>query len=121
MKNKLLFIVVPVFVIIALAWGYISIGHATYSEGDRAGVVAKFSTKGLVVKTWEGELHMGGLQDGGVPKVWEFSVDDPEIVKAIQEAQISGKKVVLHYKEQLLNQSWRGSTNYFIIGVKYID
>lgn len=121
MKNKLLFIVVPILAILVLGWGYVSIGHITYSEGDRVGVIAKVSSKGLFIKTWEGELHMGSLQEGGIPKVWEFSIDDPKMVEIIQAAQLSGKRVSLHYKEQLLHQNWRGATSYFVIGVKYIE
>lgn len=30
----------------------------SYSSGERAGLVQKFSTKGVISKTWEGELLM---------------------------------------------------------------
>lgn len=36
----------------------------TYSEGTRAGQLIKFSEKGVVFKTYEGELNMGGLGTG---------------------------------------------------------
>ena len=35
--------------------------HYTYSSGDRAGFVQKFSKKGWLCKTWEGEIAMANL------------------------------------------------------------
>jgi uncharacterized protein YxeA len=45
-----------------------------YSEGTRAGELIKFSHKGVVVKTWEGEISQGisGAQ------IFSFSVLDQE-------------------------------------------
>jgi hypothetical protein len=121
MKKKLIFIGVPVLLILAVAYGYVAFGSITYSEGDRVGTVAKFSHKGVAVKTWEGELHMGGITEGGVPKVWHFSVDDGKIVKEIQDVQTWGGRVKLHYKEQIWTQSWRGATPYFVVGVEKLE
>ena len=121
MKQKLLFIGLPILVIVALCYGYVAIGSITYSEGDRVGNVAKLSHRGFSIKTWEGELHMGGIADGGIPKVWEFSVDDPEVVKAVQDAQTWGGRVKLHYREQMWSQTWRGATPYFIVGVEKLE
>lgn len=53
----------------------------TYSDGERTGVITKFSHKGMLIKTWEGELNMGGFDQGGVATIWAFSVDDPVIVE----------------------------------------
>ena len=117
MKRKTLFIVASVLVVIAFCYGYVAFGGMTYSEGDRIGTIVKFSRKGTFVKTWEGELHMGGITEGGVPSVWEFSVDDEEAIKQVDEAQSWGR-VKLHYKEQMWAQSWRGATSYFVVGVE---
>ena len=84
-----------------------------YSTGYRDGVVQKFSTKGLLYRTWEGELALEGFGAGGEKQnVFAFSVDeaDPEIVKTLQSLP-PGERVRLHYVEYLA--TW-DETNYHI-------
>lgn len=104
--------------------GCVYVGTFTYSEGERTGTIAKFSYKrslrtGLLIRTWEGELQQGGLDQGGLAKVWSFSVDtnDPVVIEKIHEAQRSGGLYTLKYRQQLMQQSWRGETDYFITDV----
>ena len=47
---------------------------AKYSEGIRAGELIKFSHKGVVVKTWEGEISQG-VSEG---QLFRFSVERSE-------------------------------------------
>ena len=68
-----------------------------YSDGFRVGNVLKFSHKGWVCKTWEGETSFVG--SGMMYQTWAFSVNDPKIVKQIQDAQSSGKPIKLHYDQ----------------------
>src|SRR6188472_2443118 len=75
--------------LITLAW--------SYSDGDRVGYVQKFSHKGWICRTWEGELAMTPVP-GAAPEIFYFTVRDPGVVKRIHEAE--GKKVALHYKEK---------------------
>ena len=57
----------------------------SYSDGDRAGVLQKFSKRGWICKTWEGELAMYVV--GGVaPQIWLFSVRDPQVVEQLHGA-----------------------------------
>ncbi len=94
----------------------------TYSEGSRAGVVIKFSKRGYVLKTYEGELNMGGM--GNIPNtaqmnmMWSFSVRDQ--VTADKLMTLEGRKVSLHYKEIIKNMPWQGETSYFVDGVEEI-
>ena len=39
---------------------------ANYSEGSRSGRLIKISKKGVLFKTWEGQLDVGGISGGGV-------------------------------------------------------
>lgn len=90
-----------------------------YSEGDRAGVVSKLSNKGLIYKSWEGQLNLGGTTnttDGIVASTWEFTVVDPTLVPKIQEAMSSGKRVNLHYV-QWIQQGCSMDTDYEVTGV----
>src|SRR6185312_3871996 len=68
----------------------------SYSEGERAGILQKFSRKGWVCKTYEGELAMS-IVPGVTPTIWNFSVRDEAVVPRLYQA--IGKRVVLHYKE----------------------
>lgn len=74
-----------------------------YSNGSRAGIVTKFSNKGVVNKSWEGELSMGGLtsdSDGNIQaNTWQFSVVDPAAIDKIQKALDSGSRVKLTYTQ----------------------
>lgn len=85
------------------------IGNGNYSEGYRSGLVSKFSNKGNIYKTHEGELVQGGLRttrdfDGntGVSgNVWAFSVDNDNlsVIKDIETAVEKGRPVRLKYHE----------------------
>lgn len=90
-----------------------------YSEGIRAGDVQKFSQKGVVNKSWEGELVMegtgikasAGKMVGG--NIWKFSVTDPAVAKVIDGAVMSGKTVSLRYCQGYVTL-WQTDTNYII-------
>ena len=90
-----------------------------YSTGTRAGIVVKLITRGVVFKTLEGQLNLGGLsQDGGSPasSLWDFTVDndDTEVIKALEEANRNGHRVTLYYNEKFYRLPWQGDTKYFI-------
>ena len=95
----------------------------TYSEGSRAGVLIKFSKKGYVFKTYEGELNIGGM--GNIPNtaqvnsIWTFSVRDNATADTLMK--LEGKKLSLHYKEVVKNLVWDGETKYFVDGVRVIE
>ena len=87
----------------------------TYSQGDRAGFVQKFSQKGWICKTWEGEMAQT-TQPGVPPLIWDFTVRSDSIAAAIT-AQI-GKRVALHYRQHKgVPTSCFGETEYFVDGV----
>ena len=94
----------------------------TYSEGNRAGMLIKFSTKGFVFKTYEGELNVGSVNPGVGSAVanntWAFSVKDKQL--ADQLSIMEGKMVRLHYKEKIKNLPWQGETKYFVDKVEVL-
>lgn len=98
-----------------------------YSDGERTGVVYKFANKGLIWKTWEGAMNMGGMiknsKGGVIPEVWEFSVKakDKDLVNAIATAAAQGKAVTIHYW-QPWRVAWRdGSSSYIAMNVTTND
>jgi hypothetical protein len=130
MKNKtvqksfatLIGLSIALLIPVLLLYGYVSVGAITYSDGTRSGVVVKVSTKGVFIKTTEGEMNYGGSLDvGGVPKVFEFSVVDPKIKDDLIDAEKQGRRCTLHYKQQLLKQFWKGQTSYFITKVEFLE
>lgn len=93
----------------------------SYSEGDRAGIVSKFSEKGFVLKTHEGELNVGAQSDAGnlSINIWHFSVanNDPEIIKKLSDSMLAGKRVRLHYEQKYMKYFWLGDTEYYVTNV----
>jgi len=110
------FIIVPVLLLalytwLALAWNY--------SEGERAGYVQKFSKKGWLCKTWEGELTMVTMP-GSMPEKFEFSVRDDSV--AAQINQSLGQRVKLVYEQHKgVPTDCFGETEYFVTGVEVIE
>jgi hypothetical protein len=95
----------------AAAWSWVTLNWA-YSEGERAGVLQKFSRKGWVCKTNEGELALY-IVAGVAPQIWDFTVRDPAIAE--QMNRYVGRRVQLHYSEHRgVPSSCFGDTGYFV-------
>lgn len=94
--------------------GWLSL-HWSYSEGDRAGYVQKFSKKGWLCKTWEGEIAMVTMP-GAIPEKFAFSVRDDAMAEKINA--LAGRRVVLQYQQhKFIPSSCFGETEYFVVGV----
>jgi hypothetical protein len=91
----------------------------SYSEGERAGVLQKFSRRGWVCKTNEGELALYVV--GGVaPQIWHFSVRDPEVAAQLHKAV--GSQVRLHYTEHPgLPTTCFGETPHFVDHLEIVE
>jgi hypothetical protein len=91
----------------------------SYSDGERSGILQKFSHKGWLCKTYEGELAMTTVP-GVAPTVWQFSARDEAVVPRLRGA--IGKKVVLHYTEHRgIPTNCFGSTSYFVDSVRVVE
>jgi hypothetical protein len=114
MKSKILrYLTLTVILLCLLAAGWVWLTlHWTYSEGERTGYVQKFSKKGWVCKTWEGEIALVTMP-GAIPEKFEFTVQDEAIAARINTA--SGKRMVLHYRQhKFIPSSCFGDTEYFV-------
>jgi len=110
-----LFIGVAAIILIIILYTWLSLTWS-YSKGERAGYVQKFSNKGWVFKTWEGELVMVSMP-GTNPEKFYFSVREDSVAAAINRAL--GRKVVLHYEQHIgVPVSWFGDTEYFVVSVR---
>jgi hypothetical protein len=100
----------------AYVWGALK---WSYSSGERAGWVQKFSRKGWLCKTWEGEMAMVSMPGSTTEKflftVWRAGVAD-EINK------LMGRRVTLHYEQKVgLPTNCFGETRYFVTRVTLVE
>lgn len=88
----------------------------SYSSGERAGYVQKFSHKGWLCKTWEGELAMVPVP-GALPEKFLFSVRDEAVARKITASM--SKRVALVYEQHKgIPTSCFGESEYFVTAVK---
>ena len=106
---------VVILLFVAYTWLMLS---WSYSDGERAGVLQKFSKRGWLCKTYEGELAMYVV--GGIaPQIWLFSVRDPQVVEQLHGAV--GQQVRLGYAEHRgLPTNCFGETDYFVTRVEVV-
>ena len=96
----------------------------TFSEGSRAGVVTKISQRGVLFKTWEGQMSLktfGAIQsENMVSDTYTFSIEkgNDSLIEQLQEAALSGERVNLLYKERYMEVPWRGDTKVFATGLE---
>ncbi|MEO6068166.1 MAG: hypothetical protein ABJB33_01045 [Gemmatimonadota bacterium] len=111
-------VVLPVLFITLWIWVAL---HWSYSEGERAGTLQKFSRKGWLCKTWEGELQISTIP-GSAPILWEFSVRDDIVANQLAEAVAHNGRVALEYEEHRgVPSSCFGETPYFVIGMRLVQ
>jgi hypothetical protein len=118
-RRKWLWIALGVFVllpaVVMAAWTAIALNWS-YSEGDRAGYVQKFSRKGWICKTWEGEIAMVNIP-GAAQEKFPFTVRDDSV--AAKLTSLMGDQVSIHYREHPgVPLSCFGETRYFVVDVK---
>ncbi len=117
-RLRVVLFVVPLLAVL-LAVGYFWLAlHFAYSTGDRAGYVQKFSKKGWVCKTWEGELAMVSLP-GAMPEIYRFTVRDDKVAAEINRHL--GERVALSYEQHEGLPRCFGETEYFITSVRRVQ
>lgn len=113
----LLAVLIVLPTVLMLAWTAITLNWS-YSKGNRTGYVQKFSKKGWVCKTWEGEIAMVNIP-GAMQERFEFTVRSDSIANLINRYQ--GQRVVIDYEQHLgVPTSCFGDTQYFVTGVRAI-
>ena len=117
LRRSVLLAILAVVVLFGLytwaAWAF------TYSEGERAGYVQKFSKKGWICKTWEGELAMANIP-GSMPQIFQFTVWDDQVAADMNASM--GERVTIHYKQHVgLPTTCFGDTQYFVQKVRRVE
>lgn len=111
--------------ILILIGGVLTAGYTylmlnwSYAEGERAGYVQKFSKRGWLCKTWEGELAMVSMP-GTMSEKFFFSVRDDAVANKINANM--GRKVALQYEQHVgLPTHCFAETQYFVIDLVVLD
>ena len=103
-------LIVVLYTTVALSWAY--------SEGQRAGYLQKFSRKGWLCKTWEGELALSSVP-GVAPTMWNFTVRKKATADQVNLAL--GRRVVLYYQEHRgVPTTCFGDTPYFVDSIRIV-
>jgi len=101
-------------------WTWLTLSWA-YSDGTRAGILQKFSHRGWLCKTQEGDLVLAQFPVAGVtPQIWQFSVRDPAVSAQLEKAV--GARVQLHYTEHPgIPSACFADTRFFVDRVTVMD
>ena len=120
---RILKLILGVSVVVGIAvfsfyyWG-------VYDEGLRAGTILRISKKGMLFKTYEGQLNVqtfGALKNvNPIMESFDFSVEssDEQVIRDLESVALSGERVNLHYIKRYAIFPWRGDTKYFITRVE---
>jgi hypothetical protein len=115
--KRFFFVIVPLAGVLGALYVYLVLNW-NYSTGERAGWVQKFSKKGWICKTWEGELAMVSMP-GTTQEKFPFTVWDEEVAERINKAM--GQRVSLHYDEKVgLPSSCFGETRHWVTNVTVV-
>lgn len=119
-KKAVKIFVLLIAVVAVLFTGYVFIVlNWSYSKGERIGYVQKFSEKGWLCKTWEGELQMLPVP-GAIPEKFVFSVRDKTVIGKINSSM--GKKVSLSYEQHKgIPTNCFGESEYFAADAKVLE
>jgi hypothetical protein len=120
--RKVLIISLSIILVGLLIFGYIWY-YVPYSDsGVKAGILNNVKHKGIIFKTYEGELIQSGFrpgQQGLQSNEFQFSVDNKEL--AIKLMSMSGQTVKLHYKEYFGALPWRGYTKFIVDSIVAVE
>jgi hypothetical protein len=111
---------VLVGIVVAVVAGYLLfVFNWSYSEGERAGWIQKFSSKGWLCKTWEGEMAMVSMP-GSMSEKFLFTVWDDATAEQI--SKLMGKRVSLHYEEKAgIPTTCFGDTRYYVTKITAVE
>ena len=92
----------------------------TYSEGYRAGLLQKFSSKGTLFKTYEGEMILSSVSSNRevtlASEKFLFTMTNKSLVRAFDTLQ--GDMVIVHYRQKNGTVFWRGDSQYLVDSIR---
>jgi hypothetical protein len=113
---KWLLILVVIIGSVLIYWKY----FYTYSEGYRAGLLQKFSHKGVIFKTYEGEIILSSVSSNRdvalASEKFLFTVTNKSLMRQFDTLQ--GQPVIVYYRQKNASLFWRGDSPYLVDSVK---
>ena len=96
-------------------WRY----YYTYSDGNRFGLLQKFSRRGNLFKTYEGEMILSSVKGNQnvtlASEKFYFSVTNEAVAQKM--AGMQGENVTVHYEQKNSSAFWRGDSEYIVDSV----
>ena len=119
-KKVVKLVLLLVVAVVVLSAGYMAaVLNWSYSKGERIGYVQKFSEKGWLCKTWEGELQMLPVP-GAMPEKFLFSVRNKAVISKINLSM--GKKVSITYEQHKgIPTTCFGESEYFAVDARVLE
>ena len=119
-KNWLVWFIGFIVVLLALLAAYTwLVLNWSYSTGERAGYVQKFSQKGWLCKTWEGEMAIVAIP-GSLPEIFKFTVRDDGVAAIINSHM--GKRVSIAYEQHVgIPSTCFGETGYYVSKIHVVE
>jgi len=115
-KYLIILIALPILIFAIYTWVTLT---WVYSSGERAGYVQKFSSKGYVCKTWEGEIVLVSMP-GTQAEKFNFTVKNAAVAKQVIESL--GKRVRISYEEHKgIPSSCFGDSAYFVNNIQVLE
>jgi len=113
-------LLIGVLLIAAVVAGYVWLAMSwSYATGERAGWVQKFSRKGWICKTWEGEMAMVSMPGSATEKFF-FTVRHDAVAQQVNK--LMGRRVTLHYEQKVgLPTTCFGDTRYYVTNVTLVE
>jgi len=118
MKKTLIWMVLIILILLGsfVYWKY----FFTYSEGNRAGLLQKFSHRGNIFKTYEGELVLSSVESNKnvalASEKFYFSVQNKNLANKL--SNLEGHMVIVHYQQKNGKLPWYGETCYIVDSVR---
>ncbi len=111
--------IITILVIVLAVFIYIKYFY-TYSEGYRAGLLQKFSKKGVIFKTYEGEMILSSVATNKeiaiASEKFFFTMINKDLIRQFDTLQ--GQNVIVHYIQKNGSVFWRGDSKYLVDSVQ---
>jgi len=105
--------VLAIVLIVITYWKF----YYTYSEGFKSGILLNFEHKGLMFKTYEGELMLvNNIPTKEANERFPFSVENKKVSNALDTLQ--GKLLLIHYKQKNTKLFWRGESVFMVDSIR---
>jgi hypothetical protein len=114
------FLAISVSVILVAILGFVIVRYYwVFGDGYKAGTLNYVVRKGIIFKTYEGEVILAGFQNKPNSSLQSneflFSIDQASVAHQLELA--SGKQVQLHYREYFGAVPWRGYSKFVVDSV----